>query len=82
MRIRKIVRLLTLLLVFPLALCAQVTTSTITGTVKSDKGDPLEGATIRATHTPSGSVYTTVSKKGGTFTLPCHWVNLLTLTSF
>ena len=70
MRIKKIVRLLTLLLIFPFAINAQVTTSTITGTVKSDKAEALEGATIKATHTPSGSVYTTVSKKSGTFTLP------------
>jgi outer membrane receptor protein involved in Fe transport len=70
MSIKKIVRLLTVLLVFPFALSAQVTTSSISGTVKSDKGEVLEGATIKATHTPSGSVYTTVSKKGGTFTLP------------
>ncbi|MBS1512624.1 MAG: TonB-dependent receptor [Bacteroidetes bacterium] len=70
MRIKNIVRLLTILLVFPFAVNAQVTTSTITGTVKSDKGDALEGATVKATHTPTGSIYTTITKKGGTYTLP------------
>ena len=48
---------------------AQVTTSSISGTIKSDKGEQLEGATITATHLPSGSVYNTIAKKGGTFTL-------------
>ena len=37
MRIKKIVRLLTVLLIFPFALSAQVTTSTISGTVKDEK---------------------------------------------
>lgn len=54
----------------PFLINAQVTTSNITGTVKSDKSEALEGATITATHKPSGSVYNTISKKGGTFTLP------------
>ncbi|HVZ24854.1 MAG TPA: carboxypeptidase-like regulatory domain-containing protein, partial [Sediminibacterium sp.] len=48
----------------------QVTTSSISGTVKTSDGSPLEGATITATHTPSGTVYTTVSKKSGVFTIP------------
>jgi Carboxypeptidase regulatory-like domain len=49
---------------------SQVTTSSITGFVKTDKGDPLEGATVTAIHQPSGSQYVTVSKKDGNFTLP------------
>src|ERR1035437_4301345 len=56
-------------LAFPFFMNAQVTSSTITGTVKSSKAEPLEGATITATHQPSGSVYTTIAKQGGTFTL-------------
>src|ERR1700761_9256774 len=56
-----------------LSLCAgyaQVTTSSITGIVKSSKNEPLAGATIKATHTPSGSVYTAVSQASGKFTIP------------
>ncbi|HSC52556.1 MAG TPA: TonB-dependent receptor [Phnomibacter sp.] len=49
---------------------SQVTTSSITGTVKDPKGQLLEGATIKAEHQPSGTVYSTFSTKGGTFTLP------------
>jgi hypothetical protein len=49
---------------------AQVTTGTISGTVKTGTGSDLEGASITATHTPSGTVYKTVSKKGGAFNMP------------
>ncbi|MBY0478210.1 MAG: carboxypeptidase regulatory-like domain-containing protein [Chitinophagaceae bacterium] len=49
---------------------AQVTTSSISGIVKDKNGAPLEGATITATHLPTGTVYNTVSKKGGIFNIP------------
>jgi hypothetical protein len=49
---------------------AQVTTSGIMGTVKSSKKENLTGATIKAIHTPSGTVYTGVSQADGRFTLP------------
>ncbi|MBX3238297.1 MAG: TonB-dependent receptor [Chitinophagaceae bacterium] len=48
---------------------AQVTTSSINGTIFSKDGESLPGATVTATHVPSGTVYTTVSKSGGTFVL-------------
>ncbi|HET7896043.1 MAG TPA: carboxypeptidase-like regulatory domain-containing protein, partial [Flavisolibacter sp.] len=46
---------------------AQVTTSSITGSVKSAAGEPLVGATVTATHIPTGTVYTAVSRAGGRF---------------
>lgn len=49
---------------------AQVTTSSITGVVKGANQEGLAGATITATHTPSGTVYVTIAKKDGIFTLP------------
>lgn len=49
---------------------AQVTTSSISGTVTDQKGEGLQGATIEAVHQPSGTKYTTVSKKGGVFNMP------------
>jgi len=49
---------------------AQVTTSSITGTVADGKNEPLAGATVSAVHTPSGTTYTTISKTGGVFNLP------------
>lgn len=62
--------LLTLLFVLPVMVWAQVTSSNITGTVKDEKGATLDGASIVAVHLPSGTQYSTVSKKGGGFTIP------------
>ncbi len=70
MRMKKIVRLLTILLIFPFALSAQVTTSSITGSLKQSNGEALAGATITAIHVPSGTKYETISTRSGTFTLP------------
>jgi hypothetical protein len=68
MRIKKIVRLLTvLLLVFPFVLSAQVTTSSISGIIKNKSGTPLPGASITATHIPTGTIYTSVARTGGRF---------------
>ena len=49
---------------------SQVTTSSITGVVLSEKNEPLAGATITVTHVPSGSKYTTVSQASGQFSFP------------
>src|SRR5436305_10513209 len=49
---------------------SQVTTSTITGTVKDNKSQGLTGATVTAVHTPSGTTYSTIAGKDGLFTLP------------
>ncbi|MEX2594214.1 MAG: TonB-dependent receptor [Anditalea sp.] len=51
-------------------LSAQVTTSSIQGSVKDDSGEPLIGATVRAVHEPSGSVYGAVTNLEGRFNLP------------
>ena len=68
--LKRIIPALGFLLAIPVAMLAQVTTSTITGNVKAANGEFLVGATITATHTPSGTVYTTIAKKDGVFTLP------------
>lgn len=49
---------------------AQVTTSSISGVVKTADGQSIEGASLVAVHTPSGTQYSTLAKKGGVFTLP------------
>lgn len=46
---------------------AQVTTSSITGVVLTEKNEPLAGATITAIHVPTGSKYTTISQASGQF---------------
>ena len=69
MRLKTILRLLTLLLIFPFALNAQVTTGSISGTVKDFKGTELPGATIQVLHEPSGSAYGASSGKKGVYNI-------------
>src|ERR671914_494175 len=46
-----------------------VTTGTITGVVKDAQGGVLPGATVVATHTPTGTVYEGITEADGTFSL-------------
>lgn len=66
---KRILTLLVLALLSGQYINAQVTTSSITGTAKTSDGEPLVGATVTATHTPSGTVYTTIAGKDGVFNL-------------
>jgi len=69
---RRITGLLLLMFIFCgcLKVAAQETTSEIQGSVTDDKSAPLHGATIKAVHTPTGTVYTTTSRKDGRYNLP------------
>lgn len=58
-----------LLLFSALGVHAQVTTGSITGTIREGK-EILPGVSIKATHTPSGTTYITSSNQDGRFTLP------------
>lgn len=70
MRMRKIITLFIALMAVTSLSFAQVTTSTMNGSVKSlAAGTELAGATITATHTPTGTVYTTVTRKGGIYNI-------------
>ncbi|MEJ7830088.1 MAG: TonB-dependent receptor, partial [Segetibacter sp.] len=54
---------------FPFLVNAQVTTSSLSGTVKDSQGQDLVGASIRAIHQPTGTNYSTISRAGGNFTI-------------
>lgn len=69
----KLFKQISLILVAVLAVTismAQVTTGTITGSVKDAKNMPLVGASIEVIHEPSGSRYKSVSTSTGKFTVP------------
>ncbi|RKR82340.1 carboxypeptidase family protein [Mucilaginibacter gracilis] len=67
---RKHLLILFITVLTSVAAFAQVTTSSFSGIIKDSKGETLPGATIRATHTPSGSTYTSTTNIKGQFTLP------------
>lgn len=58
---------LILLCVGILAGYGQVTTSSMSGTIKDGKGQPLIGASVLLTHTPTGTTYATMTRTGGRF---------------
>lgn len=64
---------LTFLLIFFLMIGvgakAQITTSSMTGIVKTESGDRLPGATVLAIHEPSGSKYGTITNTDGIYDL-------------
>ncbi len=67
---RKAYLLTAALILLSFVTIAQVTNSSITGSVAGDDKNPLQGATITALHQPSGTRYVTSSGKGGLFTFP------------
>ncbi|MBI1342304.1 MAG: TonB-dependent receptor plug domain-containing protein [Terrimonas sp.] len=64
---KRSIPLIILLISMSLLTMAQVTTSSLTGKVKTDKNEPLVGASVTLTHIPTKSVYTTISRKDGRF---------------
>lgn len=49
---------------------AQVTTSSLSGTILDSKGEELIGASVKATHQPTGSTYGVSSNAQGKFSIP------------
>ncbi len=67
--LKRIAPLLFILFAFPFAGIAQITTSSLSGTVRNATDEPLVGATITATHNPSGTKYVTTSRAGGQYSI-------------
>ena len=58
-------------LVLPGLIMAQgMTTSAFNGLVTDSDGNPIVGATVTALHTPTGTVFTAVSRQDGRFNIP------------
>lgn len=68
MRLKKIY-LFFLTLVFNSLLFGQETTSEIQGIISDENGNPLQGATIIAIHQPTGTQYSTSTRKDGRYNL-------------
>ncbi len=66
-KIQKMLFITMTLLLTIVTVTAQVTTGSISGTIKDKKGNVLTGATILAKHEPTSTVYTVVSRAGGRF---------------
>ncbi|WP_160718161.1 TonB-dependent receptor [Chitinophaga solisilvae] len=58
------------LLLLTIVTFGQVTTSSMTGRIKDEKGEGLIGATVKATHVPSGTIYGTVTRADGNYNIP------------
>ena len=67
MHLRKILPFFIALLSLPFLMNAQVTTSSVSGSVKSENFADLPGASITAVHIPTGTVYTSLARSGGRF---------------
>jgi len=67
--LKRILFLLVVSLVSGSLLYAQVTTAVLNGDVKSNTREALVGATVIATHLPSGTKYSTVSRAGGQYNI-------------
>lgn len=69
MRILKIIPLFIVSIAISGISVAQVTTSSMNGTVRNSGKSDLAGATVTAVHTPTGTIYSTSSRKGGIYYL-------------
>lgn len=67
--IKKIAFLLSFTFLLGQLIYAQVTTSSISGTVKSATGELLAGATVTATNVPTGTTFKTLTRNGGQYNL-------------
>jgi hypothetical protein len=64
---KRLLQFVIAVLLMPVLTLAQSTTSSMSGTVKTNTGEILVGATVTATHEPTGTVYRVQSRTGGRF---------------
>src|ERR1700744_75566 len=69
MRLQKLLWTLMAVILVPLSLLAQETTSDMQGRI-TDGTNGLAGATVTALHVPTGTRYSTTTRKDGRFNLP------------
>jgi hypothetical protein len=69
MRKLKFISILLSLFIGTATMMAQVTTSSLSGKVTEDNGDAMPGATIVATHVPSGTLYGATANNQGLYTI-------------
>ena len=67
MRIFKYVTLFIATLIVAFSAAAQVTTSSMSGIVKSGTGEILQGASVKITHVPTGTTVTATTAANGRF---------------
>ena len=67
---KKAVLMSLLSLFVTIASFGQITTSSLSGVVKNEKGEALAGATVHAVHQPTGSEYRTNTNKSGVYQIP------------
>jgi len=65
--LKRIIQLIVLLVIVPAMVFGQETNSSIGGVVRGANNQPLVGATITATHVPTGTVYRGISRAEGRF---------------
>jgi hypothetical protein len=68
---RMLLTVILCLFILPGLITAQgVTTAAFNGLVTDSDGNPIVGATVTALHTPTGTVYTAVSRQDGLYNIP------------
>ena len=67
MRFFKYLVNLSLSVMVTFTLQAQVTTSSMGGTIRAASGEPLSGASVKATHVPTGTVISAMTTANGRF---------------
>lgn len=67
--LKRIIPVIAFLLAIPVMVMAQITTSSISGTVTGAANEPLAGASVTALHQPSGTKYATTTRAGGVFNI-------------